>query len=91
MSHTHDRADVQTQLAALAVARAILNFDSETAATATLGAGCPVCLVMVTAHMSFGLAARACGETGWPLSEELRLRLLASVDEAERELGAAQN
>lgn len=91
MTHDHSRADLATQRAALAVARAILNGDSATAATATLGASCPVCLTLVTAHLSMGLAAEMSGETGWPISDELRLRMLRAVDETERELGSSPN
>jgi hypothetical protein len=91
VSHDHSRADVATQRAALAVARAILLGDSEAAAVATAGAPCTVCLVLVTAHLAIGLAAEVSGEAGWPVSEQLRARLLAAITETEREIGAAPN
>jgi hypothetical protein len=90
-AHRHDRADVRTQLAALAVARAILYGDSEAAALATAGATCTVCLPMTIAHLAIGLAAEMAGETGWPVPEELRARMLAAVQATERELRGAPN
>ena len=91
MTHDHSRADRATQRAALAVARALLNGDPQAAATATRRASCPVCLALTSAHLSFGLAADAAGETGCPISEDLRLRMLASLAEAELELDSAGN
>jgi hypothetical protein len=91
MSHDHSRADVRTQLAALSIARALLNGDPQTAATATLGASCPVCLALTSVRLSVGFAAEMAGETGWPVSEELRARMLAAVQETERELRGAPN
>jgi hypothetical protein len=90
-TYDHSRVDVATQRAALAVARALLNGDPQTAATATLGASCPVCLALTSVHLSFGLAAEAVGETGWPVSDELRLRMLHAIEATERELRAAPN
>ena len=58
MTHDHSRADRATQRAALAIARALLNGDPQAAATATLGASCPVCLALTSVHLSFGLAIR---------------------------------
>ena len=87
--HRYDLAGVRTRRAASDVIRAVLAGDTEAAAAATLGAGCQVCLELTIARRAIGLAAEVCGETGWPVSEELRLRMLRAIEAAERELGAA--
>jgi hypothetical protein len=91
VTHDHDRAGVRTQLAALAVTRAILLGDTQAAAVATAGATCTVCLPMTIAHLAIGLAAEVCGETGWPIPEELRARMLAAIQATECELRGAPN
>jgi hypothetical protein len=88
--HRHDRADLATQRAALSVARALLHGDPQSAATATLGASCPVCLALTSAHLAIGLAAEVSGG-GWPVSEELRARMLTVIGQAGRDLDAAGN
>jgi hypothetical protein len=84
----HTRADARTQRAALAVTRAVLIGDTEGAATATLSASCPVCLTLALARMAVGLAAECCGE-GWPVSGELRARMLRALAEAEEQINDA--
>jgi len=89
VSHDHARADPATQRAAIAVNRALLAGDAEAAALATMRAPCPVCLVLSTAALGLSLAACLTGEPG--ITEQLRTRLAALLDTADRELGTGLN
>jgi hypothetical protein len=87
--HRHDRPDPAVQRTVLAVNRALLGNDRETAAVVTLKVPCTACLVLAAAWFGLAAAAQLAGETA--ITPELRARLLALIDEAERGLREGGN
>lgn len=80
-----------SQRAVLAACRAILTGAGPDAIHDAAGsASCDVCSVVSAAQWSIALAAQLAGDGPFP-SGRLRRVLLAAVEAAERELGAAPN
>ena len=90
--HDHDRPGIADMKAALHVTRVILNSaDLKTTHEAVVAAGCcPACVAVAGISYGTTLASVMAGDEAL-MSEQTRLRLLAAVDAAERELGAAPN
>jgi hypothetical protein len=88
--HEHGPA-LPAQRAALAIARAALTGDPDTAAAVAATLPCPACLALTVTHYWIAVCAVLDGERGGLVSDELRLRLLAAVSATEREIDAAPN
>ena len=91
MTHDHDRPDTADMRAALATTRAILNGADDTAhQAAATGGSCPACTAAAADPFGITCASTMAGDQSFT-SEPVRLALLAMVDAAEQELGAASN
>jgi hypothetical protein len=85
----HARPDVSAQRAVLAVARALLAADPGAAHQAAQAGTCPACTVVSAVQFGFTLAAEFGGYQ--LVTGPLRDRLLAVIEGAQHELGAAPN
>lgn len=89
MNHRHGRPDTAAMQAILDTGRAVLAADPERAVEAAAGVRCPVCVAVCAVQFGFTLCVSLSGEQF--MSEQLRARLLAAIEVAERELHAAPN
>jgi hypothetical protein len=87
--HEHGPA-LSAQRAALAIARAVLTGDHDTAIAAATQP-CPVCLALTVTHYWIAVAAILDGNRTGLVTEQVRRKLLAAADAAQRELDAAPN
>jgi hypothetical protein len=90
--HDHARPDPADMRASLAVNRAILDgADPGTAHRAAMAAGaCPACVAVAGISFGISVASTLAGDK-ISVSEGTRQVLLAAVEAAEREIGAASN
>jgi hypothetical protein len=92
--HAHPRPCPADLRAAIAVTRVVLqeggSGHAEAHAAATGHGICPACTAVAAASLGITLASVMAGDKAFT-SEPVRLRLLAAVDAAEQELGAAPN
>lgn len=88
--HEH-RPALSAQRAALAIARAALTGDDDTAIAAAETVPCPVCLALTVTHYWIAVAAIIDGNRTGLVTERVRRKLLDAADAAQRELDAAPN
>ena len=88
--HDHARPGLAEHRAVLAVARAVLTADPEAAHEAAGAGSCDSCTVVAALQLGFTLHSVFAGES-FGVSEPLRLKLLAAIDEIQARLDAASN
>jgi hypothetical protein len=92
MTGDHDhRPGPAAQRATIAIARAMLTGNPDAAVEAAATVPCPVCLGLTITHYWIAVAAIIDGNRTGMVTEQVRGKLLAAADAAQRELGAAPN
>jgi hypothetical protein len=86
----HTRPGLDDMRASLAVARAVLLADDQTAHAAAAAGTCPACTVMAGVSFGITLGSIMAGDPAF-VSEPVRGAMLAAVDAAEIELRSAPN